>query len=131
MHLSIVLNSAEILVLGPHQCTRIWVRAMIDLLKKPSSICQSRWNKIETLFRYLVESVGAQNKDIGVASQTLLTDVKLRLRRRLLGRLASFYALGHYFQVGLAGRAQALFCIYDQTDALYDPLSGRKTLTLP
>ena len=27
--------------------------------------------------------LGAQNKDIGAASQTLLTEVKLRLRRRL------------------------------------------------
>ena len=87
--------------------------------------------KIETLFRYLVESVGSENKNLGAASQTLLTDVKLRLRRRLLCSSASLYALGHYFQVGLAGRAQALFYIYNQTDALYDPLSGRKTLTLP
>ena len=87
--------------------------------------------KSETPFRYLVESVGSQNTNLGAASQTLLTDVKLRLRCRLLGPLASLYALGHYFQVGLEGRAQALFYIYDQTDALYDQLSGRKTLTLP
>ena len=64
-------------------------------------------------------------------NKTLLTDVKLRLRSRLLCSSASLYALGHYFQVGLAGRAQALFYIYNQTDAWYDPLSGRKTLTLP
>ena len=86
---------------------------------------------IKTLFRYLVESVGSQNTNLGAASQALLTDVKLRLRRRLLCSSASLYALGHYFQVGLAGRAEALFYIYNQTDALYDPLSGRKTLTLP
>ena len=36
-------NSAEILVLGPHLCTRILVRAMIGLLKKPLSICPTRW----------------------------------------------------------------------------------------
>ena len=83
--------------------------------------------KIETLFRYLVESVGSENKNLGAASQTLLTDVKLRLRRRLLCSSASLYALGHYFQVDLAGRAEALFYIYDQTDSLYHPLSGRKT----
>ena len=31
--------------------------------------------KIETLFRYLVESVGSENTNLGAASQTLLTDV--------------------------------------------------------
>ena len=87
--------------------------------------------KLKHSFGTSLSLLGSQNKDIGVASQTLLTDVKLGLRRRLLGPLASLYALGHYFQVGLAGRAHALFYIYDQTDALYDPLSGRKTLTLP
>ena len=32
---------AEILVLGPHLCTRIWVSPIIGLLKKPLSIFQS------------------------------------------------------------------------------------------
>ena len=30
---------------GPHLCTRIWVRAMIGLLKVPLSICQSGWKE--------------------------------------------------------------------------------------
>ena len=34
-------NSAKILLLDPHLCTRILVSAMISLLKKPLSICQS------------------------------------------------------------------------------------------
>ena len=34
-------------------------------------------------FCYLVESIGAQNKDIGATSQMLLTKVTLRLPRRL------------------------------------------------
>ena len=43
------LNSAKqrkIIVLGTHLCTRIWVRAMIGLLKKPLLICQSGWREI-------------------------------------------------------------------------------------
>ena len=36
-------NSAGILVLGPNLCTRIWVRAMTGLLKKPLSFCESGW----------------------------------------------------------------------------------------
>ena len=39
--------------------------------------------KKEMHFCYLVESIGAQNKDIGAASQMLLTKVKLRLPCRL------------------------------------------------
>ena len=45
------------------------------------SICQSRWWGIQTAFR--VSPLGDQNKDIGSSSQTLLTEVKLPLRRRL------------------------------------------------
>ena len=37
----------------------------------------------EMHFCYLVESIGAQNKDIGATSQMLLTEVTLRLSRRL------------------------------------------------
>ena len=37
----------------------------------------------EMHFCYLVESIGAQNKDIGATSQMLLTEVTLRLPRRL------------------------------------------------
>ena len=79
-------NRAKILVLGPYLCTKIWVRAMIGLFKMPfhvdlpikvkgNSKCSSS-NSFSPL--------GRQNKDIGAALQTLLTEVKLRLRRRLL-----------------------------------------------
>ena len=40
-------NSAGIRDLGPHVCTRIWLRAMIGLLKKPLWICKSRWKEIQ------------------------------------------------------------------------------------
>ena len=36
----------EILVVGPHLCTRIWLCTMIGLLTKPSSMCQSGWREI-------------------------------------------------------------------------------------
>ena len=77
-------NSAEILVLGLQLCTRIWVRAMIGVLKMPLLICQSGWREMRNVFP-VVHWVrwGARNKDIGAASQTLLTDVKLRLQRSL------------------------------------------------
>ena len=64
--------------------TRIWVRAMIGVLKMPLLICQSGWREMRNVFP-VVHWVrwGARNKDIGAASQTLLTDVKLRLQRSL------------------------------------------------
>ena len=55
-------NSAEILVLGPHLSTRIWVRAMISLLKKPLLICQSEWKEIQITFQYLVDTVAGQEQ---------------------------------------------------------------------
>ena len=47
-------------------------------------MCQSAWK--ESSKRISGNSfgpLGAQNKNIGAASQTLLTEVKLRLQRRL------------------------------------------------
>ena len=79
-------NRAKILVLGPYLFTKIWVRAMIGLFKLPfhvdlpikvkgNSKCSSS-NSFSPL--------GRQNKGIGAALQTLLTEFKLRLRRWLL-----------------------------------------------
>ena len=62
---------------------RIWVRAMIGLLKNELSICQSTWRENRNAF--LVIPLGDQNKDIGAASQTLLTRIRLWLWRRLSG----------------------------------------------
>ena len=58
---------------------------MIGLLKMPLSICQSGWKEknMKRISRNLLSPLGAQNKDIGRASQTLLTGVKLGLRHRL------------------------------------------------
>ena len=42
--------------------------------------------------------LGAQNKDIGAASRTLLTEVKLHLRRRL-SRLATSRPLGERSEI--------------------------------
>ena len=47
---SALRNSAEILVLGPNLCTRIWLYAMIGLLKDLLSICQSGWKEIWNVF---------------------------------------------------------------------------------
>ena len=50
---STLVNSVCETALGLHLCTRIWVRAMIGLLKKPLSICQSRrkeiWNPLPVI----------------------------------------------------------------------------------
>ena len=63
---------------APQLCTQIWVRAMIGLFKRPLSISGNS-----------LSPLGAQNGDLGAASQTLLTGNKLRLRRRLQN---AFYA---------------------------------------
>ena len=76
-------NSAEILVLGPHLCTRIWVCTMIGLLKRPLLICQSGWEEIRNASGNWLSPLGAENKYFGAVSQTLLTGVRSRLRRRL------------------------------------------------
>ena len=80
-------NIAEILCLGPHLCTRIWLRAMIGLLKKPLSICKSRRKEIQDAIPVIGwVRWGART------TQTLLTQVKLRLRRRL-GTLGTRFCL--------------------------------------
>ena len=55
---------------------------MIALLK---SYCQSGWKEIWNAC-YSLSPLEAQKKDIGAASQTLLTEVKLRLRHRLVNQ---------------------------------------------
>ena len=85
-------NSAGILVLGPHLCTRIRVRATIGLLKMPLLICQARWREGRNAFRISGNSsspLGAQKKDICVASQTLLSGIRLRLWKKEMGSLRS------------------------------------------
>lgn len=70
-------NSAEILVLGPHLCIRILVHATIDLLK---SHCQKPIiveRNSKCISSNLLSLLEAQNKDIGAASQMLLTGVRL------------------------------------------------------
>lgn len=69
-------NSADIPVLGPHPCTMIWVCAMIGPLKKALSVDLQIRMKGNSL-----NSLVAQNKDLGAASKTLLNKVKLRLWR--------------------------------------------------
>ena len=56
---------------------------MIGLLKMPFSICQSGWKEIRNTSDNSLNPLGAQNNDLGAASQTLLTKVTLLLRRRL------------------------------------------------
>ena len=86
-------NIAEILDLGPHLCTRNLItrhdwpvkKAIVDLQIKTKG--NSRRDS-----RNWLSPLGAQNKDISAASQTLLTQVKLRLRRRL-GTLGTRFCL--------------------------------------
>lgn len=56
--LVLLWNSAEILVSSLHLRTRIWVHAMIDLLKKSLSIYQSGRKEIRNSFLVFVECVG-------------------------------------------------------------------------
>ena len=65
------------LVLGLRLCTRVWVHAMISMLKKPLSICQSGWKEI--LKRICGQPKGAQDRDVGTALQTSLTEKKRKL----------------------------------------------------
>ena len=55
--LSRLQNRAEILVLGHHLCTRIWLRAVIGLLRMLLSICQSGWREMWNAFPVILESV--------------------------------------------------------------------------
>ena len=66
---------------------------MTDMLTKPLSICQSvlQGTSKRTSGNSL-SLLGAQNKDIGAASQTLLIEVKLRLEAdNLLSSMAFWY----------------------------------------
>ena len=84
-------NSAEILVMDPHLCTpdlstrHDWPvkNAIVDSpIRMKRKAKRSSGNSLRPL--------GAHNKDIGAASQTSLTEVKLRLRRRLGRREISY-----------------------------------------
>ena len=57
---------------------------MIGLLKMPLSSCQSNTKRPSG---NLLSPLTAQNKDLGAASQTLPTKVKLRLRGRLVNTI--------------------------------------------
>ena len=88
-HLSVFTleNSAKIIVLPPTpQCTRIWVRAMIGLLKKPLSICQSgcrlKGNSKRTVIRWV--RWRPRTRISALPRRRYQPVVKLRLRRRLL-----------------------------------------------
>ena len=62
------------------------------LFKKPLSICQSGWRKIRNPLQFgnSLSPLRTQNKDLGAALQTLLTEVKLRLWRRPLYNLPEY-----------------------------------------
>ena len=84
-------NSAEIFVLGPHLCTRIWVRAMSGLFMLRSLLYKSGLVDLPIRMKGNSKCISgnslnpleAQNKELGAASQTLLTEAELSLRRRL------------------------------------------------
>ena len=100
-------KSAKILALGSHLCTRISLRTMTGLLKKSyGQFANQDEGKFETHFRWFHWSLlEAWNKDIGTASQTLLTGwtgVRLRMRRRLAIKLR-MYALTFSYVNFLSG----------------------------
>ena len=73
------------LVLGPHLCTRISVRAMIGLLKKAIvNLPISMKGNLKRTSGNLLSPLGVQNKDLSNASQTILPEVKLRMPQRLI-----------------------------------------------
>ena len=73
------------LVLGPHLCPRIWVRAMIGLLKKAIvDLPISMKGNSKLISGNSLSPLGAQNKDFDAVSQKFPTGVKWRLRCRLI-----------------------------------------------
>ena len=80
---------------------------MIGLLKKTLSICQSRWKEIRHALNSCnsFSQLGPQNKDLGVASQTSLTKVKLRLRSRLSEVMSLFFTVIIFDTIQLASLA--------------------------
>ena len=87
-------NIAEILDLGPHLCTRIWLRAMIGLLKKPLSICKSRRKEIQDAIPV-----------IGWVRWGPRTRISALLRRRYWPRLNCAYDAGlELLELGFASR---------------------------
>ena len=54
------------------------------LIFKALWICQSGWKEMQNAFRVIsLKPLETQNKELGAASHTLLTEAELRLRRRL------------------------------------------------
>ena len=60
---------------------------MIDLLKRPLSICQVK-GKFKRISSNSLSPLGAQNNDLGAASQTLLTGVYIMSVKQAPGNAA-------------------------------------------
>jgi len=87
-------NITEILDLGPHLCTRTWLRAMIGLLKKPLWICKSRRKEIQNAIPV-----------IGWVRWGPRTRISALLRRRYWPRLNCVYDAGlELLELGFALR---------------------------
>ena len=56
--LSLSVKQRQIPCSGSHLCTRIWVCAMIGLLKMPLSIANQDEGKFEVHFQYFIHSIG-------------------------------------------------------------------------
>ena len=71
-------------IVAPHLCTRIWVGEMIGMLKKAIVELPVRMKgNWKCISENSLNPLGAQNRDLPPALQTLLTEVKLHLWRRL------------------------------------------------
>ena len=71
-------------IVAPHLCTRIWVSKMIGMLQKAIVDLPIRMKgNWKCISHNSLNPLGAQNRDLPPALQTLLTEVKLHLWRRL------------------------------------------------
>ena len=74
------------------QCTRIWVRAMIGLLKMPLSIFQSAWEKIRnSSLEISLSPLGVQNESLDAVPPTSLTEVKITPATQAIDSLKSLF----------------------------------------
>ena len=80
IHLAYLQNSTKILVLGPHLCTRIWVCAIIGLLKKAIVDLPIRLKRnLKCISGNSFSPLETQDKDISTSSYTLMSTTQAML----------------------------------------------------
>ena len=80
IHLAYLQNSTKILVLGPHLCTRIWVCAIIGLLKKAIVDLPIRLKRnLKCISGNSFSPLETQDKDINTSSYTFMSTTQAML----------------------------------------------------